>query len=194
MKQKRVMSLKTQTTVPEYEQPDSATRTSKHLGELKRWNEEPGKMCRRVETGLVNANFDLLGEVFIEVKDVATDDNCEIDECETGLWEGWGVVDEREGFKREVDERGNRICFNIETDADRAKREEIVKRGKMGVGVETKTLFGSDEAAKDDVFAVTTGRDAARRRREKNRKTEERCGRGRRWNCRGGCCWGGRLC
>lgn len=66
---------------------------------------------------------------------MATDNECGADEYKTGVSEGGRLAGESEGFKEEVDERGNGICLGIGISGNGVGREEILRRGEMGVRI-----------------------------------------------------------
>lgn len=77
--------------------------------------------------GFLYVDFVLLREVAVESGDVAADDECKVDECEAGVWNGGRGESRREVFKREVDERRERMYADMGNDGHEFRKEEIVE-------------------------------------------------------------------
>lgn len=115
--------------------------------------------------------FRLFREVVAESANVDTDDEREVDECETDVCDGGEGVSERGLFKRKVDEEGDGNCANTGTDGDGFGRVEVLKEGEVGVRIGAKVFACGNEAGKV-VFAVTDETWLTIRKKELEKKRE----------------------
>lgn len=75
---------------------------------------------------VLDGNLVFLG-VTVEGGDVVADDECEVEKCEFGVYEGM-VMGVRETFSKKTrDERRVRMFADKENGGDSSKREEIVE-------------------------------------------------------------------
>lgn len=97
----------------------------------------------------------LLRELVVENGGVPTDDQSGGDECQTSVSEGNGGLSKGEGFKIEVDKRGEGVYADVRSDRGGLRREEIVEEGEMGVRIGTKVAVCGDEVGEENVLVVT---------------------------------------
>lgn len=74
--------------------------------------------------------FDSLQVVVVEGGDAACDEECGVNECETGVWAGGKGVSERV-FRREIVEEGKGMQTDMAKDGDGSGKDEILERREM---------------------------------------------------------------
>lgn len=134
---------------------DPATMTWEHFEDFERPKENDAKM--RKPRGLRGSGMAILFRCgrAVESGFVATEDECEAGGCEVVLREGGKGVNEREGSEREAEKRAKEICVNMKNDGDGSERGKIVDCEEMVVRAGPNNLVCSDEAGKENVFAIT---------------------------------------